>query len=356
MVCSSDSSLAETEISVLQLQQALRFVGYNLSVTGKFDAATKSAVKILQILLGLSVDGIPGIKTRGVLDVVARNKKNGWLSIGMIGTDVLKLQNELNKLGFHCGAADGEFGANTYNAVYSFQSAKGLVRDGIAGHATMNAINAALDPIPFEGGLTYNKNGNITGTGASKPIIPFIFNNGARSAANYDTVINQFDVVNNPRYAKRDNNNDGVKETFCNIFAWDVTLAMNAEVPHWVRNDTNEPYIYDTSISYSENTLVAHEMSANSVAVWLNRFGSYYGWTLLTSAKAAQASANLGKPTTGVWRNSGGIGHIVIVRPNLSGDGEVHIAQAGSSNYNDGILSKHSSSRFVNGVVFYTHA
>lgn len=354
MAGSSGSGMGENEISVLQ--RALKFVGYNLSVTGIFDAATKSAVKILQILTGLSVDGIYGIKTRNMLDVVVRSKKAGWLSNGMIGPDVLELQTKLNKLNFHCGAADGEFGAGTYNAVYSFQSAKGLVKDGIAGHATMNAINTALDPIPFEGGLIYNKNANITGTGASKPIIPFITNNGARSAANYDAVINQFDVANNPRYAKRDNNNDGVKETFCNIFVWDVTLAMNAEVPHWVRNETNEPYMYDTSITYSKNALAAHEMSANRVAVWLNTYGSVYGWNSVSSRAEAQAAANFGKPTIGVWNNPGSTGHVVVVRPNLSGDGEVHIAQAGFSNYNDGILSKHSSLGFVNEVIFYTHA
>ena len=54
---------------------------------------------------------------------------------------------------------------------------------------------------------------------------------------------------------------------------------------------------------------------------------------------------------TCLWNNPGGIGHVVVVRPNLSGDGEVHIAQAGA-NDSDGLLSANSSSDFVQGVGF----
>lgn len=57
---------------------------------------------------------------------------------------VKDLQMKLNELGYNCGIADGDFGTNTYNAVISFQNAKGLSADGIVGNTTMNAINNAI--------------------------------------------------------------------------------------------------------------------------------------------------------------------------------------------------------------------
>lgn len=57
---------------------------------------------------------------------------------------VKNLQTRLNYLGYSCGSVDGKYGANTENAVSSFQSACssrfGLAVDGIAGQATKEAI------------------------------------------------------------------------------------------------------------------------------------------------------------------------------------------------------------------------
>ncbi len=137
--------LGDTGSEVTVLQQDLVYIGYSLSVTGTYDAATESAVRVFQILTGIGVDGIVGPETRNKLAEVVSNKNNGWLSRGMKGSDILHLQNNLNTLGYNCGTADGEFGINTYNAVRSFQAAKGLTQDGIVGPATMSAINAALN-------------------------------------------------------------------------------------------------------------------------------------------------------------------------------------------------------------------
>jgi len=207
---------------------------------------------------------------------------------------------------------------------------------------------------PSGEGLTYNTNGNVSSTAACVPVKPIVMNTGERSAENYSAVIDQFNVATNPRYKIRDTNGDGVDDTFCNIFGWDVTVAMGAELPHWVDNKTNQPYTYDSSKSYSQNAQVAHELNANSVADWVKNYGSNYGWRAVTREEA-QAAANLGKPTIGVWKNTGGIGHVIVVRPNLTNDGEIHIAQAGASNYNDGVLSNHASSKFRDGVLFYVH-
>jgi peptidoglycan L-alanyl-D-glutamate endopeptidase CwlK len=63
------------------------------------------------------------------------------LKQGSQGSDVKQLQQRLNELGFPCGTADGKFGMNTRSAVSSFQRSRGLVADGIAGPATLHALN-----------------------------------------------------------------------------------------------------------------------------------------------------------------------------------------------------------------------
>ncbi len=66
------------------------------------------------------------------------------LRAGSKGSSVTALQNALNQLGFDAGAADGNFGATTTAAVIAFQKAKGLTEDGVAGAATLKAVNTAL--------------------------------------------------------------------------------------------------------------------------------------------------------------------------------------------------------------------
>lgn len=66
------------------------------------------------------------------------------LKRGMNGADVKALQAALTKLGFSPGAADGDFGPATEQAVTAFQQAKGLTADGVAGPKTLAAVNTAL--------------------------------------------------------------------------------------------------------------------------------------------------------------------------------------------------------------------
>ena len=65
------------------------------------------------------------------------------LRAGDSGASVLALQQTLASLGFDPGAEDGKYGAATTEAVTSFQQAKGLTEDGVAGPATIAAINTA---------------------------------------------------------------------------------------------------------------------------------------------------------------------------------------------------------------------
>jgi predicted chitinase/nucleoid-associated protein YgaU len=153
----------------------------------------------------------------------------------------------------------------------------------------------------------------------------------ARSAEAYNAVIDQFSVDNNPRYARRDGN------TYCNIFAWDVTKAMGAEIPHWVDGAGNP-----TGVGQGR------ELDANGGHRWLEQHGPAHGWREV-SAQEAQALANQGHPTVASWNNPGGIGHIAVVRPGEDNGRGPAIAQAGASNFNNG----HVRDSFGNAPVKY---
>ncbi|MBD2609118.1 peptidoglycan-binding protein [Scytonema hofmannii FACHB-248] len=62
------------------------------------------------------------------------------LRIGMRGSEVVKLQERLKRLGFLNGNVDGDFGPSTEAAVKAAQQRYGLESDGIAGGATWDAL------------------------------------------------------------------------------------------------------------------------------------------------------------------------------------------------------------------------
>lgn len=63
-----------------------------------------------------------------------------YLAKGDSGDDVKTLQTMLNACGYNCGAVDGDFGSKTDKAVREFQSATGLVVDGMYGVKTKGIL------------------------------------------------------------------------------------------------------------------------------------------------------------------------------------------------------------------------
>lgn len=80
---------------------------------------------------GLAVDGIWGPKTKAACVNVKRGAK---------GNITRTLQGTLICLGYSTGGFDGIFGAATEETVRSFQGARGLSADGIAGRNTFAAL------------------------------------------------------------------------------------------------------------------------------------------------------------------------------------------------------------------------
>ncbi len=165
---------------------------------------------------------------------------------------------------------------------------------------------------------------------------------GQRSRTAYDKVIDQFSVATNPRYFIRDTSGDGIDDTFCNIFAWDVASAMGVQLPHWVYVDGRP-----APAGYGNG---GYELDANGVNDWLHDSGSKYGWKKITEAEA-QAYATQGMPVVASQNNAPGIGHIGVVRPGAATNGPA-LAQAGARNFNHG----HVYDTFSRGQVeFYVN-
>lgn len=205
-----------------------------------------------------------------------------------------------------------------------------------SGYPVTGSLGASASGYPMSAGLgtsaystaakaygTHDLSGLITPVRASKPVTPAITSDPSnRSAALYTSVIAQFSVETNPRYAV---NKKGRGDTYCNIFMWDVTRAMGAEIPHYIDPKTGAPMTYP-------NVKGARELSANSIYNWLFKHGSEYGW-FQVSAEEAQALANRGQPVVTALKNNSGHGHVQVVCPSADGTYDpkrgVTIAQAG---------------------------
>ncbi len=189
----------------------------------------------------------------------------------------------------------------------------------------------------------------VTPIAASKPCTPGITSSeGNRSASLYRQVIDQFDVESNGRYEV---NKKGRGDTYCNIFMWDVTSAMGAEIPHYIDAQTGAPRTYP-------DVQGARQLSANGIYNWLHQHGGDYGWFEVTPEQA-QTLANAGRPVVTAWQNSGGHGHVQVVCPSKDGVYDekrgVTVAQAGRklSSYTP-ITSIYNKS--LSKVSYFAHA
>ncbi|MFL5320955.1 MAG: peptidoglycan-binding protein [Myxococcaceae bacterium] len=265
------------------------------------------------------------------------NQPAPTLHRGSTGPAVRELQNRLHTLGYLTTAAlatgPGVFGPRTELAVKQFQSKHKIKTTGVVGSYTQAAISKALQdrkaqqptsaPAPSGHGYKGQYNGHVPAASvrnvkAWEPVnAPVKSTTGNRSAARYADVLNQFAVGVNPRYRPRSGN------TYCNIFVWDATKAMGAEIPHWWHG---------------------HELDANSVNSWLHQNGVAHGWRRV-DAKTAQQFANAGRPSVASWRNPGGIGHVAMVRPGSINAAGPASAQAGARNFNYGHIANGFGSR-----------
>jgi hypothetical protein len=202
----------------------------------------------------------------------------------------------------------------------------------------------APTPIPATGHtVTYDGVHPVPGTISTnrqdyiKP--PLINAPGARDRSTYSQLIDQFAVGNNPRYKPGDG------KTYCNIFVWDVTRAMGAEIPHWVDNHGNIAVPFGSG---------ANEININGGVDWMKNHGvEDHGWQSVT-AQQAQDAANDGRLAVVLWKNqTGGHGHTAVVRPGELTTKGAAIAQAGAHNFNLGHVVNGFGS--ISSLLYFCH-
>lgn len=151
---------------------------------------------------------------------------------------------------------------------------------------------------------------------AALPATPgFRCSESCRGVGHYLACAAQFHVATEPRYSPRDGN------TYCNVYAWDVTCAMGCEVPHWVDGAGNP-----CAPGYG------HELTINAAIDWLRSdAGLERGWREVNAAEA-ELRAGAGHPTLATYSAPHGHGHVAVVLPSTLGP---RIAQAGARNFFD---------------------
>ncbi|MBD2775148.1 peptidoglycan-binding domain-containing protein [Iningainema tapete] len=114
---------------------------YPLSVptTGYFDKQTQDAVKYVQCLGFLTVDGIVGPKTWAYFEEGSASLPT--LRLGSRGNTVKAVQEVLKASNYYFGAVDGIFGDKTEEAVQVFQAEHLLPVDGAIATLTWNALS-----------------------------------------------------------------------------------------------------------------------------------------------------------------------------------------------------------------------
>ena len=122
---------------ITKIQYRLYNLGYlteSGQINGTFDQDTETAVKKLQEVNKLTIDGTVGQTTYNLL--YSDEVKANIIALGEQSEIVKKYQNRLIALGYLSGEADGNFGLSTQNAIRAFQSRNDQVVDGYLGPDT----------------------------------------------------------------------------------------------------------------------------------------------------------------------------------------------------------------------------
>ena len=164
---------------VRNVQRRLRvFYAYNGSISGEYDSATTAAVKSFQQSVGLTVDGIVGVKTYNALNsnpsayFSTSKAPRRTLYMGMRGYDVYILKQRLISLQYLPASAinanpeagdvsNGYFDLATKNALKKLQTNNGVKVTGQADAATRNYMWTTNSLVAMQAGEAMDPD-NIT--------------------------------------------------------------------------------------------------------------------------------------------------------------------------------------------------
>ncbi len=175
---------------VAYLQQVLITLGYlSGEPDGNYGTETEKAVKAFQKNNNLGADGTAGVKTLTLLysseaspaptvdpkkvsataTVTATPEPTTNLKKGTSGSAVKAMQEQLIKLGYLKGKADGKFGTSTYQALVAFQRANKLTADGVAGNQTLARLKSSSAVSASDG-----KDSTASSTAAPEKVSPVL--------------------------------------------------------------------------------------------------------------------------------------------------------------------------------------
>ena len=212
-VCASASaqnySLGDEADEVATIQTALKQLKlYSAGITGHYGEKTEAAVKKFQKKYAFEDNGIVDEDTRAALYEAAgitytasgssssssssassssssSVSGSAILRYGTRSDEVLKLQQNLTKLGLYTGTISGHYGSITEAAVMNFQRKNGLSADGVAGAKTLSSISGKLSGNSSSGNSSSsgssNSNSNSSGSSSS--------NNGSDSSTLLNTSV-----------------------------------------------------------------------------------------------------------------------------------------------------------------------
>jgi N-acetylmuramoyl-L-alanine amidase len=136
--------------------------------------------------------GTAGVAAAGSLPLVlgagnAVPASHPTLRTGSQGAAVLALQRRLTSLGYWLGAADGQFGDLTRQAVVAVQKVAGLARDGVCGPATWARVDAGVRPAArtTKGGVVEIDKKTQTLLVVNAGVVRWVFNTSTGSGRKY---------------------------------------------------------------------------------------------------------------------------------------------------------------------------
>jgi len=305
------------------------------------DGLMRSTATASSAMPGMQNSYLP-IENQGIEQAILAAASSGQIDDAQIALFMLMAMMQSNQ--------DGEFGmmmALMGTMLMQMQGDKNTLRD--------NAMAADFHPFVLDEvdrHLFNWRTPQTTGTGqvilpveAWRPTTPAVTSSvGNRSPELYRAVIDQFKVETAERYRPFRNGS-----TYCNIFTWDVTRAMGAELPHYTDPETGVPRFYP-------DIRGARSMGAIATCEWLRTHGPKYGWREV-DAETAQRHANSGRPAV---TSAGSLGHVQVICPSKDGGFDpirgVTVAQAGRivTNYMH-ISSTYSANALANNVRYWIH-
>lgn len=155
-----------------------------------------------------------------------------------------------------------------------------------------------------------------------------------------------------PYYKARDITNDGRKETFCNWFVADVLDKLGISLP---RLNASAGFYPKPHPVYSDNIPFKPFSAEMLFKFFVNENSKATGkWEELTTNSSVVSKAQTDHVVVASYPGqSGGQGHIAIIRPDSSAS-NVMIAQAGTISSNNLLLSSGFSSVKLSQTKFFT--